>query len=294
MPRSPQQARAFRNQALASTMVRNTSARGENGGQESSAAHAHGCACRARRSGASLHGSRFAEVVQRCKHIADGWLQWLPPPCPRPDDKPGSEARCSWQSCQIAARTVMALTCSAPSADNDALAAETDHDERCAERDVNRAAAGSSNVLASAPNRCRMGGAVKHSSTQRQMLRRRPKLAHEMNEEIFFTLFDCSLARPRYHTAAHAIYVGERHQQDVGLGQADGGYLQGIARSVRRKRCHHVGTTVTKAADDARNRHCGYCTVSALCRVSYQIVHVPYFGRLTIVSIEAAGQPALR
>ena len=101
-----------------------------------------------------------------------------------------------------------------------------------------------------------------------------------------------------YRTAAHAEHVGERHQQDEDrVGQADGGYLQGIAGLSDEKGVRHVVHHGDEAADDARNRHCGYCTRYrrfAEESIIIQIVHVPYFGNLTIVSIEVTGQPALR
>ena len=82
-------------------------------------------------------------------------------------------------------------------------------------------------------------GVVKHSSTAANAAPM-TKLAHEMNEEIFLHALVIVLAeRDRdYRTAAHAEHVGERHQQDEDrVGQADGGYLQGIAGLSDEKRC---------------------------------------------------------
>ena len=87
--------------------------------------------------------------------------------------------------------------------------------------------------------------------------------------------------------------VDDGHQRKYHAGRAaDAGSELADKKGV----CHvvHHGD---KAADDARNRHCGYCTRYrrfAEESIIIQIVHVPYFGNLTIVSIEAAGQPALR
>ena len=50
-----------------------------------------------------------------------------------------------------------------------------------------------------------------------------------------------------YRTAAHAEHVGERHQQDEDrVGQADGGYLQGIAGLSDEKVSAMLYTTVTR------------------------------------------------
>ena len=65
--------------------------------------------------------------------------------------------------------------------------------------------------------------------------------------------------RDRDHrTATHAEHVGERHQQDEDrVGQADGGYLQGVAGLSDEKGVRHVVDDGDQAADDARDRHFG-------------------------------------